>query len=235
MQAQSRITTFQSILDSLGFAIVSGQFGPSGSLPTEAEMAKNYSVSRNAVREAIKALIAKGMLGTRTRTGLFVLQPEHWNTLDVDLLRWRYQHIGKQKFLHEIYDLRMMMEPYIHAAAALRITDEEIVELKAIFERMKIAAGDMNYDSYMQADDDFHALIYKASHNPLVFEPRNMINAAVAIAWRAQADTLSWYIEEHETLMNAIIQHDAKKALEASRDLLVICMTDVGIHTDMNF
>lgn len=51
----------------------SGEFAPGSKLPTEAEMVRDYGVSRSTVRQALKALEAQGIVVTRHGRGTFVV------------------------------------------------------------------------------------------------------------------------------------------------------------------
>ncbi|WP_308462143.1 FadR/GntR family transcriptional regulator [Sphingomonas citri] len=75
------------LLDLLGRAIVAGDYeGPS--FPNEKELATRHGVSRSVTREALKMLAAKGLIGTRPKSGTFVMPQEHWNLFDTDVLSW---------------------------------------------------------------------------------------------------------------------------------------------------
>ena len=67
-------------LDILGQAILSGRYAMGASLPPEPLLCEQLGVSRTVVREAIKSLIAKGLLITGPKLGTRVLSDEQWNT-----------------------------------------------------------------------------------------------------------------------------------------------------------
>src|SRR4026209_1293429 len=77
------------LLQQLGQWIVQGGVMPGQALPTEPEIAAQFSVSKTVVREAIRGLAAKGMVQARTRLGTGVLPREHWHVLDPDVLSWQ--------------------------------------------------------------------------------------------------------------------------------------------------
>jgi len=55
-------------------AILRGEFGPSGKLPTESELAATFGVSRPTIREALSRLRADGVIGSRRRAGTSVIR-----------------------------------------------------------------------------------------------------------------------------------------------------------------
>lgn len=69
-------------------AIVEGRFPAGSILPNEHELAASLGVSRTALREAVKGLASKGLLETRRKRGTQVLEREHWNLLDPELIAW---------------------------------------------------------------------------------------------------------------------------------------------------
>ena len=69
-----RMTLTNQLLESLGQAIVSGEFDGE-KFPSEAEISKRHRTLRSVTREAVKMLTAKGMISTRPRSGI-VTQPQ---------------------------------------------------------------------------------------------------------------------------------------------------------------
>ena len=63
---------YRAIADDLRRKIESGQLPPGSQLPTELELREQYSASRNTVRDAVKALINRGLVETRPGQGTFV-------------------------------------------------------------------------------------------------------------------------------------------------------------------
>ncbi len=72
----------------IGARILKGEFAPGSLLPREAEWGRSFGVSRTAVREAIKMLMAKGLIVSRPKIGSRVQPRSSWNLLDRDVLAW---------------------------------------------------------------------------------------------------------------------------------------------------
>ena len=66
-------------LDHLGGAIIGGQYPPGSSIPPEPTLCEELGVSRTVVREAVKSLVAKGLLVTGPKVGTRVLPSDQWN------------------------------------------------------------------------------------------------------------------------------------------------------------
>jgi len=76
-------------------------------------------VSRTALREALKALAAKGLIESKTKVGTRVLPEKNWNMFDADLMGWRLQLGIDAPFLTRLFEIRLALEPL----AAARPTD----------------------------------------------------------------------------------------------------------------
>ncbi|HEU5295501.1 MAG TPA: GntR family transcriptional regulator, partial [Burkholderiaceae bacterium] len=74
------------IVHTLGMRIVAGGFVPGERLPSEAVLLAEYDVSRPVLREAIRVLVAKGLVISRQRTGAIVRPRNEWHLLDPDVL-----------------------------------------------------------------------------------------------------------------------------------------------------
>ena len=77
-----------SLASEIGLRIVRGDYPPGTILPNESQWAETFGVSRSAVREAIKMLMAKSLLASRPKIGSWVEPKERWNLLDRDVLSW---------------------------------------------------------------------------------------------------------------------------------------------------
>ena len=66
----------QSLVQRLGSAIVRGEFEAGKSLPIEADLGKKFGASRTVMREAVKILSTKGLIGQRPRVGAGVFDPQ---------------------------------------------------------------------------------------------------------------------------------------------------------------
>src|SRR6187431_591366 len=76
------------VADQIGRSVVRGEIPPGHALPSELRICDMMNVSRTAVREALRVLVGKGLLQSRPKSGTKVRDPEHWNHLDPDVLRW---------------------------------------------------------------------------------------------------------------------------------------------------
>jgi DNA-binding FadR family transcriptional regulator len=126
-------------LDHLGQAIVGGQYPPGSSIPPEPTLCESLGVSRTVVREAVKSLVAKGMLVTGPKVGTRVLPSDQWNWFDPDVVAWQSKAGLTREFLRDLQELRRVVEPAAVRMAAERATAQDIADIEAAYAGMKDA------------------------------------------------------------------------------------------------
>jgi len=154
-----------SVAEAIGKRIVRGEFPPGTLLPNEAKWASDFDVSRSAVREAIKILMAKNLLVSRPKIGSRVEPKEHWNLLDQDVLSWYVTAPKRGQFLSSLQQFRHMVEPEAAALAAINHTDEQMLMISTACRDMGNATS---LDARTEADVRFHSAILKATNNEFV-------------------------------------------------------------------
>ncbi len=209
------------LVEKIGGKIVRGDTPPSGSLPIEAELAKQYETSRTVIREAIKMLTAKGLVGSRPRRGTYVEPEWKWNILDPDVLRWILQRRFSFELMRDFLVAREGIEPKAAAAAAIRQDIEAIEEVGLRLEDMREAdAGRM--DS-LESDIAFHIAILHASGNRFFVQFSHVIETALRFSIRltnSEKGVRMASVADHARIYDAIKQGDAKAAEKAAQDLL---------------
>ncbi|WP_236796908.1 FadR/GntR family transcriptional regulator [Amycolatopsis sp. GM8] len=157
------------VVEWLGRRIVSGELPAGAQLPNEAELAAQLDVSRGGVREAVKALAAKGLVEPRPRLGTRVLPRDQWNLMDREVINW-HGRVANPDFLEALLELRLMVEPGAAQLAAERATDEQIATLGEAYVRMEAHAPALpdGEDAFVDADLAFHLTLLKASGNQLI-------------------------------------------------------------------
>ncbi|WP_448566306.1 FadR/GntR family transcriptional regulator [Thalassotalea ganghwensis] len=207
----------QQLVHELGKAILQGVYKVGDSLPSEADICTRYNISRTATREAVKMLTAKGLIGSRPRQGIKVLDSKHWNLFDVDVLDWIL--IGKPDLymLRSFQQLRLAIETEAAFLAAQYATDEELKVIENALARMKNATS--GHDDTHEADIEFHQSILSASHNPFFIQLKSFITTALKVNLRftnrLKAVTLEEY-QAHVDIFDFIKNKQAQQAYDAS-------------------
>src|SRR6266700_1814870 len=118
--------------------IMSGEWGPGTRLPREADLAARLGLSRNSLREAVRALSLARVLEVRQGDGTYVSSLEPGELLEPTLSA---THLLQGRTVLELFEVRRMLEPEAAAMAALRADAEVVGALRAELDRM-IDAGD---------------------------------------------------------------------------------------------
>jgi DNA-binding FadR family transcriptional regulator len=209
---------FAHVVEELGSRIVRGELQPGEPFPNEADLGREFEASRSVIREAVKSLAAKGLLESRTRTGIRVLPAIHWNLLDVAVLGWRYSTMPRRQFFRELFEIRAMIEPQAAALAAERASDGEIAEIEAAFAAMQ--AAEVGGDAAIEADLRFHRGILAAAHNDLLLQMGNLIGVGLLTSYRISRDPYTVFLVRHEEVSDAIRRRRPQEARSAMQHLL---------------
>lgn len=210
----------QSLVQKLGSSIVRGELPAGKSLPVEAELGKKFGASRTVMREAVKILSTKGLIGQRPRVGTFVHPEDRWDLLDAEVLTWILDRHFSHSLVREFLEVRLGIEPAAAALAAANATAEDKELLKSKLEKMR-GAIDGHFDA-VAADIAFHATILEISHNRFYHQLTPIIETALRFSIRLTNKTkgaLADY-DAHDKIYRAIRNGNADAAARACRELI---------------
>jgi DNA-binding FadR family transcriptional regulator len=208
-------------LDGLGEAIVAGRHPPGAAIPPEPALCEAYGVSRTVVREAVKSLVAKGLVSTGPKVGTRVLPPAEWNWFDPAVVRWQTRVGPTREFLRDLQELRRVVEPASVRMAAQRATVADIAEIEAAYDGMRQAiehGGD-----YVSQDLRFHLGLLRAAHNRMVEQMGKALGALLRVAFEvstSRTDGPASSLPLHREVLDAVIARDADRAERASAVLI---------------
>jgi DNA-binding FadR family transcriptional regulator len=207
------------VVNELGLRIVSGSWPSGAALPNEDELTAELGVSRTVVREAVKALQAKGLVEVRPKTGTRVRPRRAWHLLDADIVAWQFADMERAEDLRELYEIRSSIAAAAARLAATRRTDEQLAEIEAHQRRIDAAVHEPL--ARRNAELDFHAAVVNAAHNSLLAH----VGAMVRVALEAAASRAPTAPEgESEALRVAVIEalraRDADSAERGMRMLV---------------
>jgi DNA-binding FadR family transcriptional regulator len=207
---------------SIGIDIISGRYGEGARLPGDAEMIAMFGVSRPVLRESVKTLVAKGLLTTKARVGTVVRGRSDWNMFDPDVLAWHLDAGIDKRFLADLAEIRLAIEPRAAALAAERRSEDDLSEMAkamALMEREPSTSI-----GFAEADLALHIAIANASGNPFMRSIGAVIEAALRASFvlsapveTADRDTvLVW----HQRIIDAIAAGDAEAAADAMIEVI---------------
>jgi DNA-binding FadR family transcriptional regulator len=209
------------IANELGIAIVTGLYLAGSPIPIEAQLCRKYGASRSALREAVKMLAAKGLLGARPRRGTWVQPEEKWNLLDPDVLGWLLERKYSAALLIEFTEIRLAVEPGAATLAARVAGREEKAAIRHAIERMH--AADRGDDDPLDSDIAFHVAVLRATRNRFYAQ----LTGFTATALRFSIQTTNRYkgvqlasIADHKKVADAILAGKAVAAGQAMHKLI---------------
>lgn len=192
---------------------------PGDRLPSERELGEQFGVSRTVIREAVRALAAKGLIEVRTGSGLRVAAVDAASVSEAMNLFLRGSGPLDYSLVHEV---RTTIEIQVAGLAAERATEDDVFDLEDVCERMREAAGDTEAAS--REDVAFHRAVAEAAHNPLFVIMLDSIGdvmleirrATLGIPGRARKG-----VAAHRKILARVAAHDPDGAREAMREHLL--------------
>jgi len=157
----------QQIIDSFTQALLDGSLKPGDQIPTEIELSEKFGVARNTTREAIKILVAMGVLEIRRPVGTFVCS----GFTDPMISPMLYGVIlGRGDSYDELMDLREIMETGTMLTVIRNADDEEIAALSGPLVALGQACRrpSPSVDEVFRRDDEFHEAVMALAHNRMV-------------------------------------------------------------------
>ena len=226
-QVDHAIRIPNKIANDLGTKIVSGRLKPGTILDGEIEASGERKVSRSAYREAIRILVAKGLVLSRTKTGTRVTELGSWHLLDPDVLSWMFVHEPPRHLLVSLFELRKLVEP---EAAALAAERRSLVHLNEMGNALEVMAKEtLKTDTGRHADQVFHATLLSASNNPFLVSLSSSVTAAVAwstaFKWRTERLRRD-AVPDHMNVYEAIAARNPRAARAAMIELIDLAYSD---------
>lgn len=197
--------------------IVEGRLSIDRRLPSEAELAEQYGVSRSTVREALRQLSSWGMVVTTrgVRGGSRVARLDHDQVggmlnLGMHILS-RYDAVT----VRELLETREFLEAPAARVAALRRTEEHLRAMEATI--VKVDRG-ASMREVFEANRGFHKTVLDASGNRvlgLITEPLFQVLQTRFLRDRAEPQFWTRVVREHKRILEAIRRGNAEAAERA--------------------
>jgi DNA-binding FadR family transcriptional regulator len=216
-----------SLAQKFAIRILKGELPVGHVFPDEVELASQLGISRSVLREAFRILGAKGLVEARPKVGTRVCPRRYWSLLDPDLLAWRFESKPSPKFLRDLFELRLMVEPSAAALAASRRTQAQVATMEAALEGM--ATHGLATEEGRLADQRFHLTMLEATRNEAVLALASTILSAIAwttIFKQRKRKLPRDPVPDHLALFNAIKAGDPDAAREAMAELVRLALAD---------
>lgn len=183
------------VFQTLREAILRGDLKP-GERLMELQLASKLGVSRTPIREAIRMLEQEGLTVTVPRRGAEVAKM----TL---------------KGMEDVLEIRQALDELAVQLACVRITDEQLEELKERKTEFEISLKSADVTRIAEADVHFHDVIYDATGNPKLISLLNNLREQIyryRVEYIKDADNHPILIEEHAAICEALVRRDEEAA-----------------------
>jgi DNA-binding FadR family transcriptional regulator len=210
------------------------RFHPGDRMPDERSLAKEIGVSRTSLREAIKILVANGVLVIRRGVGTFVSETPGKQE---DPFGFAFEE-DKKQLLSDWYQVRLIIESEAMDLVVKNATDEELQRLEDLAQRQSNLIDTLTDDAnsfyeFMAADREFHNALASATHStvmvrilPALFE-WIYFGAAVGVYTRLSFQLWKNAKESHKSIVEFLKKRDSKGATLAMRYHLLQGLEDV--------
>jgi len=187
----ARTALHDQVFSRLRTMLVEGQIAPGAKL-NERELSELLRVSRTPLREAIKLLAAEGLVELLPNRGAVAVR---LNETDVQ----------------NTFEVLADLEGLSGELAAQRVTDGELVEIRALQHEMRACFTRRDLSGYYHVNAQIHAVINDSAKNPVLTNTYRGINARVqSLRFRTNQNEAKWKraMNEHEIMLEALEAHD---------------------------
>ena len=202
----------KGIITNLKDLIIYKNLEPGDKLPSERMLAEKFGVSRSNIREAIQKLEYYGILISKPQSGTFIadIGPVAMKGMLTDILR-----LDESDF-KSLVETRILLELKTCRLAALRRTDEDLVQMKEALDAYRVKV--LNGEDAVQEDLLFHLSIAKASGNGIINTFMLLITPEIITNFEkyhvCDENQAFMGIQEHKDIYEAIKRQDPKLAKE---------------------
>lgn len=196
--------------------IFSGKLATGTRLPTESELCDILGVSRSVVRDAIRSLVARGLVAVRQGQGMTVAEPNDasFGQALITLL------VRSDLTMAEVVTARGTIETQMVPLAAVNGTDADWARLEDHYERFEAAVAEADWDAARDRHVDFHVGLLQAIHQPaleLLLKPMTEI-IMISGAPPRRTVRVDWEVETHRPILDAVKARDPEAAVQAMTD-----------------
>ncbi len=219
MDTIKRVSLSNQVLDSIVKYTQENKLQVGDKLPTESEFATQFRVSRNIVREAMKALAMNGAVESIPGKGTFMRQPMLNFTLNEGTNLEFHADVSAQQIMEVFTDLDVL-------AVKLcidRASEKDLVKIDDTLHDLREAL--LSKKAWAEQGAAFHVRIAECARNPLLVK---MVGNCADVIGRCcdamiPSDTegsRTHHIQEHEDILNAIHAREREAAEAAVRILM---------------
>lgn len=204
---------YELLADALLAQIGDRRLRPGDPVPSERELTQAYGVGRSTVREALRMLESRGVISS-VGNGSFAVAG-YANPLNSSL---QLLLSLDQATMHDLYELRRILECEAAAMAATRRTEAHVSAMDAALETMTEAlasADDERAERYIDADLRFHLAVTEAARNGVILHSmralRDVMRRALMSIFLIPGSAERSLVQ-HRAIRDAVADGDAERA-----------------------
>lgn len=213
--AAGKVTLAEELRLQLADDIVRGALQPGAALD-ESDLARRFKVSRTPVREALRQLVASGLVDARAHRGAVVARPSI-------------------ERLNSMFEAMAELEALCAGLAAERMSPTERHGLEALHDQLRVLSHAGDPQRFHHVNEQFHNAIYAGSRNTYIAEMTLATRVRVQPFRRAQFRNLGRLAKsqaEHDRVVVAIMRGDRIGAAAAMRDHIDLVRSEYEIYAD---
>ncbi|MBK5346965.1 FadR family transcriptional regulator [Bacillus sp. TH22] len=213
---------YEEVSEAILTMIKNGTLKPGDKLLPVHQLAEQFQVGRSAVREALSALRAMGLIEMKQGEGTYV------RNFDPSSLTKSLNNklLMKKEDILNLLEVRKVLEVGAVRAAAAKRTEANLQNMKQWLDEMAKSIGDEKAGE--KADFQFHMGIAESSHNNILLELMNHVSEMIAetigesrrIILYGEQTTSERLLEEHQSIYDAVLKQDVELAQQAMLDHL---------------
>lgn len=203
----TRLTLVDQVILQMESLIESGEWPVGKKIPSEPELVEELQVSRNTLREGVKALCHSGVLSTKQGDGTYVTSS---SMLGAALQK----QIQKSSLLHTL-EVRNALEQEAAKLSAERRTEEDLEKILHYQKACNSFAGARDIESYVAADMSLHRAIVESTSNQMLIDMYGHITESIResiINFLRRQLTKDFPQDAHHGLVEAIIAQNTQAA-----------------------
>jgi DNA-binding FadR family transcriptional regulator len=197
--------------------ILRRRLAPGDPLPTESELMRLFGVSRNSVREALKALQAVNVVDIRHGFGTYVGSLSLDSFVEGVVFRAAVRHRRGEASLYELLEVREALEAGLIGSVAGRVPGADLAELRELVDAMEREATGVGRVT-AATDRAFHLVLYRSLGNHLLSEVLDAFWAALHRVREELKEDLqdpSVTCARHQDIVAALESGDGPRAADA--------------------